>query len=92
MRSREEVITEMIKVADALEKPNLKPEQIARGKSRYDELEEELTQIIDSDRRAEEARKQDEAQRQKERYSPEVREAIDKTWAKLDPEGKRRKS
>jgi hypothetical protein len=37
--TRDELLSEMVKVANALERPGLKPEQIERGKSRYAELE-----------------------------------------------------
>lgn len=51
---RDELLAEMVKVANALERPGLKPEQIERGKAKYAELEALLTEA--KAREAEEAR------------------------------------
>ena len=86
MSRRDEIQREMIKVAQALEMPGLKPEQLARGKARYDELETELAFIINHERR--EAEKNPPTYQ----YAPDVQEQVDKVWATLDPKGKRRRS
>lgn len=43
--TRDEVLKEMVRVAEALERPGLKPEQILRGKAKYDELQARLNEI-----------------------------------------------
>lgn len=43
--TRDEVLKEMVRVAEALERPALKPDQIARGKAKYEELEAKLNAI-----------------------------------------------
>lgn len=43
--TREEIIAEMVRVAEALERPGLKPEQIIRGEKRYAELNALLDEL-----------------------------------------------
>jgi hypothetical protein len=44
--TREEIIAEMVRVAEALERPGLKPEQIIRGEKRYAELNALLDELM----------------------------------------------
>lgn len=88
---RDEIMAEMIRVAENLERPGLSQAQIERGKAKYETLEEELKDLIEWDRRVAEAKKSKEVERQQGNYTPEVKAAIDRTWKQLDPEGKRRK-
>lgn len=55
MRTREEVMKNMVAVATALEREGLTEEQKARGNARYAELEEELRQIEEAEKKAQEA-------------------------------------
>ena len=43
--TRDEVLAEMVRVAEALERPGLKPEQIIRGEKRYAELNALLDEL-----------------------------------------------
>jgi len=83
--TRDEILAEMVKVAEALERPGLKPEQIARGKARYDELETELAFLVNQER------KEAEKNPPTYNYDPKVKEHVDKIWIILDPDGKRRR-
>lgn len=85
MRTREEVLAERAAVVAALEKPNLTREQRDRGWEKFDELEEELAEIIEANRKKEAAKNHVEA-----RGSAQVQQVIENTWSILDPSGKRR--
>lgn len=85
MRTRDEIQAEMLKVAEALERPNLTPEQKSRGNARYDELEAELMFVINQERKAAEQ------ESKTYQYPPDVQKHIDAIWKTLDPDGKRRR-
>lgn len=52
---RDEVLKEMVRIAEALERPGLKPEQIARGMAKYEELEAQMNRIKAWEKMQEEA-------------------------------------
>lgn len=89
--TKDEILAEMVKVAEALEKPGLTPAQIERGKTKYETLEEELADMKEAEKRAAEALKQSALERQRDCYTPDVKAVIEQTWKKLDPEGKRKR-
>lgn len=43
--TRDELMKEMVRVAEALERPGLKADQLARGRAKYDELESKLNEM-----------------------------------------------
>lgn len=83
--TRDEILAAMVKVAEALERPGLKPEQIARGRAKYEQLETELAFITNKER------KESEQNPPSYNYEPKVQEHVDKVWSILDPDGKRRR-
>ncbi|MFD2330639.1 hypothetical protein ACFSR7_15410 [Cohnella sp. GCM10020058] len=49
--TREEIVAEMVRVAEALEKPELTDVQRARGRAKYETLEEELRELDEAEER-----------------------------------------